>query len=302
MTLSLDDVRNKRFRMARKSGYEVLEVDEFVDEVEVAIEQLGEENQNLKKQIEALKASPAVEQPAPVEAGPAEPETIVVTTGAQASSAVVRLVTLSTEQAERLVNEATAEATEIRETATATAQEVTGDAQARADRITAEAQETAERVQGEARERADNLDSEIADRRAALLDALHAERDDLQVEVGKLRGFEASFRANLTNELRGHITSLESGTAQPFEVPALADASAVSEAGRRTTDGVTASADETGGSTDAADSADAADSTEGAAANDKHEPVFPDDDPADDADSASTSETPRLDALLGDQR
>ena len=34
MTLSLDDVRNKRFRMARKSGYEVLEVDEFVDEVE----------------------------------------------------------------------------------------------------------------------------------------------------------------------------------------------------------------------------------------------------------------------------
>ena len=36
MTLSLDDVRNKRFRMARKSGYEVLEVDEFVDEVEVA--------------------------------------------------------------------------------------------------------------------------------------------------------------------------------------------------------------------------------------------------------------------------
>ena len=30
MTLSLDDVRNKRFRMARKSGYEVLEVDEFV--------------------------------------------------------------------------------------------------------------------------------------------------------------------------------------------------------------------------------------------------------------------------------
>jgi DivIVA domain-containing protein len=36
MTLSLDDVRNKRFRMARKSGYEVLEVDEFVAEVRSA--------------------------------------------------------------------------------------------------------------------------------------------------------------------------------------------------------------------------------------------------------------------------
>src|ERR687889_641583 len=53
MTLSLDDVRNKRFRMARKSGYEVLEVDEFVDEVEATFEQLFEENQNLKKQVES---------------------------------------------------------------------------------------------------------------------------------------------------------------------------------------------------------------------------------------------------------
>ena len=57
MTLTLDDVRNKRFRMARKSGYEVLEVDEFVDEVEESFAQLIEENQNLKKQIEALKAA-----------------------------------------------------------------------------------------------------------------------------------------------------------------------------------------------------------------------------------------------------
>src|SRR4051794_20507242 len=105
MTLSLDDVRNKRFRMARKSGYEVLEVDEFVDQVEVAVEQLTEENANLKKQIEALKATPAAQaEPAPLaETGPVEPETIVVTTTAEASSAVVRLVSLSTEQAERLV-------------------------------------------------------------------------------------------------------------------------------------------------------------------------------------------------------
>ena len=65
MTLTLDDVRNKRFRMARKSGYEVLEVDEFVDEVEESFAQLLEENQNLKKQVEALKAAPPVAAPAP---------------------------------------------------------------------------------------------------------------------------------------------------------------------------------------------------------------------------------------------
>ena len=301
MTLSLDDVRNKRFRMARKSGYEVLEVDEFVDQVEVAFEQLTEENDNLKKQIEALKASPAAEQAARVadESGPAEPETIVVTTGAEASSAVVRLVTLSTEQAERLVNGATAEATEIRETANASALEVTGDAQTRADRITAEAQENADRVQAEARERADNLDSEIAGRRSELLDALHAERDDLQVAVGQLRGFEASFRANLAEELRRHIAAVESGTAQPYEVPALAEPSAVSEAELRSSD-----AGEVAGGGEAAGAGDGDSATTDATGSSTSggDPVFPDEDPADGTDSPATSETPRLDALLGDQR
>src|SRR6478672_1088220 len=113
MTLSLDDVRNKRFRMARKSGYEVLEVDEFVDEVEESFAQLIEENQNLKKQVESLKSSPAPgpaaqagsdapppaaqaaakpapePTPAPVAAtAPPVGERIVVTTAKEASTAV----------------------------------------------------------------------------------------------------------------------------------------------------------------------------------------------------------------------
>jgi DivIVA domain-containing protein len=300
MTLSLDDVRNRRFRMARKSGYEVLEVDEFVDEVEVAFEQLAEENDNLKKQIEALKASPAVAETSPAASGPAEPETIVVTTGAEASSAVVRLVTLSTEQAERLVNEATAEAAEIRETASTSAQEVTGDAQARAERITAEAQEIAARVQAEARERADNLDAEIAGRRSELLDALHGERDGLQIAVGRLRDFEAGFRSNLTDELRKHISALESGTAQPYEVPALAEPAAVAQAEQRAAESSGGEAEGTGD--DAAPATDGADAPDGATSSDTSGRVFPDDDPTDDADIPATSETPRLDALLGDQR
>lgn len=318
MTLSLDDVRNKRFRMARKSGYEVLEVDVFVDEVEVAFEQLTEENQNLKKQIEALQAAPVAEAPAAqVETGPAEPETIVVTTGAEASSAVVRLVALSTEQAERLVNEATDEAAKIREDATSAAQQLTGDAQARAERISTEAQEAADRVQAEAQSRADNLDNEIAGRRSDLLDGLHAERDALQVAVGQLRSFEAGFRANLTNELREHISTLESRNAQPHEVPALADPAAVAAAGQPT--GAAAAEDaEPAGAADSAgvaDSAGEADSAgdAGAAPDDSaatsagdtgttNGSVFPDEDPADGSQDDSASETPRLNALLGDQR
>ena len=103
MTLTLDDVRNKRFRMARKSGYEVLEVDEFVDEVEESFAQLVEENQNLKKQVEALKAAPppqrpvaaaapTVQAPPPRQPAPAQPQSgpIVVTTGKEASAEIGR--------------------------------------------------------------------------------------------------------------------------------------------------------------------------------------------------------------------
>ena len=131
MTLTLDDVRNKRFRAARKSGYEVLEVDEFVDEVRERFAQLLEDNQNLKKQIEALKSAPpvpartpapvaqapTVQSPVPRQPHPVQPSasgTIVVTTGKEASAAVVRLVEMSTEQAERLVEEVTADANRIR--------------------------------------------------------------------------------------------------------------------------------------------------------------------------------------------
>ena len=85
MTLTLDDVRNKRFRMARKSGYEVLEVDEFVDEVEESFAQLVEENQNLKKQVEALKAAPPPQHPVAPAAPAVQAPPLAAASGAAAS-------------------------------------------------------------------------------------------------------------------------------------------------------------------------------------------------------------------------
>src|SRR3954451_24640487 len=151
MTLSLDDVRNKRFRMARKGGYEVLEVDEFVDEVEESFAQLVEENASLKKQVDALRSgsNDQAAEPPPSQAAAPQPvsepvaaaqpaqastpapasdsERIVVTTSSEASTAVVRLVQLSTEQAESLVREPNEEASRIRDDANRDAQQVTED-------------------------------------------------------------------------------------------------------------------------------------------------------------------------------
>jgi DivIVA domain-containing protein len=235
MTLTLDDVRNKRFRMARKSGYEVLEVDEFVDEVEESFAQLIEENQNLKKQVEALKAAPPPPQhtaappaptvqappPPPRQPAPSQPQsgTIVVTTGKEASAAVVRLVEMSTEQAERLVEEATEDANRIREEANRTAHQLTTDARTRAERVESEARVNAERLQADALGRAEKLDREIESRRGEMFGDLERQRDDLTAAVASLRNFETAYRTNLTSHLRKQIETLESGREEPGEVP-----------------------------------------------------------------------------------
>jgi DivIVA domain-containing protein len=286
MTLTLDDVRNKRFRMARKSGYEVLEVDEFVDEVEESFAQLLEENQNLKKQVQALKAAPPVAAPAPhTMAQPPPPQppaprqpapplqpasgTIVVTTGKEASAAVVRLVEMSTEQAERLVVEATDDANRIREEANRTAHQLTTDARTRAERVESEARVNAERLQADALSRAEKLDREIEGRRGEMFGDLERQRDSLTAAVGALRSFEAAYRTNLTTHLRRQIETLESGRAEPVDVPEVMHELK---------------------------------STENNANGTVQQGEPQREDAASFSGGSSPSNTPRLDALLGDQR
>ena len=294
MTLTLDDVRNKRFRMARKSGYEVLEVDEFVDEVEESFAQLIEENQNLKKQVDSLRSAP----PAPPQAAPppsvqqqpptpqpsqrpSSPGPTMVTTSKEASAAVVRLVEMSTEQAERLVAEATEDANRIREEANRTAHQVTTDARTRAERVESEARVNAERVQADALSRAEKLDREIEGRRGEMFGDLERQRDELTATVSALRSFEATYRANLTSHLRSQIEMLEAGRAEPTDPPeAVRDLRPVENISNGSSPATP---------TSRAQSRSAA-------------PVQERDEAPTLGGGAPTSNTPRLDALLGDQR
>ncbi|MFL6044253.1 MAG: hypothetical protein ACJ72M_03950 [Propionibacteriaceae bacterium] len=147
---------------------------------------------------------------------------IVVTTGKEASAALVRLVELSTEQAERLVEEATANANRIREEASRTADQLTTDARTRAARVESKARVDAERLNADAHSRAEKLDREIESRRRAeTFDDLERQRDHLTAAVEALRNFEAAYRTNLTGHLRKEIETLESGRAEPDMVPDL---------------------------------------------------------------------------------
>src|SRR5215218_9298049 len=87
MPLTPEDVSNKRFTPVRlREGYDMGEVDQFLDEVEAELERMLKENEDLRSKLSAAQdgapvpvPTPAVEQPAekvePKAEEKAEPET-----------------------------------------------------------------------------------------------------------------------------------------------------------------------------------------------------------------------------------
>lgn len=272
MTLTLDEVRKTKFHMARRSGYEVSEVDLFVDRVEASFAQMTEENSMLKQQVEALKQAQANAQreerreatdrqqtapqpqqvaaqppapaptpaPQPQQQAPAQREPqpatgqqptasagdgvqkIVVTTSSEASPVVVRLVQMASEQSESLISEAKAESKKTLDEANAKATQITTDARTKADRVESDARANAEKMVNDAQGRAADLDRQVAVRRTELFAKLETERDGLKDSVAKLRTFEHSYRNNLTSHLRSQIESIEAGVFEPDDKPELA--------------------------------------------------------------------------------
>lgn len=332
MTLTLDEVRKTKFHMARRTGYEVSEVDLFVDRVEASFAQLTEENQQLKQQVEALKQTqtqvgqredrqePTNEelrqqrQPEERKPGPPKPQSvmqqqvrpddgaqrIVVTASTEASPAVIRLVQMATEQSEVLVTEATAEAKRTIEEATQKAHQITTDARTKservesearvnaekmtnearstAERVTSEARDSAQRVTSEAQSRAADVDRRSEQRRIELFAKLEEERDQLQDAVGQLRAFEANYRQSFTSHLKQQLHVVETIALEPTSKPALADGSgSVSSDGRRAQQGGSP-----GSGNDVSQPSKEASAQQGS--------------------GSQQSNTPRLDALLGENQ
>ena len=77
MPLTPEDVSNKRFTPVRlREGYDMGEVDQFLDEVEAELARLTRENDDLRSKLSAAQsgASEAPAAAAPEPPAPAEPE------------------------------------------------------------------------------------------------------------------------------------------------------------------------------------------------------------------------------------
>jgi DivIVA domain-containing protein len=220
MPLTPEDVSNKRFTPVRlREGYDMGEVDQFLDEVESELARLTRENDDLRGKLstaqqdgkpaspdsatkdtgkESAKAAPAA--PAkPAESGAGTPsETLKVTTVADASSAAARLLELATRNADELVTEARAEADKI-----------LGEARTKAERLEAESKVKVDRMESDARSRSQMLDSETAERRQQLFGDLEREKERLDGDVEDLRSFEREYRSRLKSYFQQQLAALD---------------------------------------------------------------------------------------------
>ncbi|WP_239021812.1 DivIVA domain-containing protein [Nocardioides jishulii] len=237
MPLTPEDVSNKRFTPVRlREGYDMGEVDQFLDEVEAELARLTKENDDLRAKLAAAQnaatAAPspyAIKEPEPervapqpvytpepapvVAAQPPAPETLRVETVAEASNAAARLLEIATRNADELVDSAKNEADRI-----------VGEARTKAERLESESKGKADRLEAEARQRAQMLDSETAERRTQMFGALETERDKLNGEVETLRSFEREYRSRLKTYFSQQLEALE-GTGS-LENPTSGDAPA----------------------------------------------------------------------------
>src|SRR6478735_1520912 len=223
MPLTPEDVSNKRFTPVRlREGYDMGEVDQFLDEVEAELARLTKENDDLRSKLSAAQSggeststpattsfAPAAPEPepepeperaAPVAAA-APVETVRVQTVPEASNAAARLLEIATRNADELVEDAKNEADRI-----------VGAARTKADRVESDAKTKADRMEADARQRSQMLDSETAERRQQMFGDLEKERDKLNGDVETLRQFEREYRSRLKTYFTQQLESLSTGS------------------------------------------------------------------------------------------
>src|SRR5918998_3292741 len=75
MPLTPEDVSNKRFTPVRlREGYDMGEVDQFLDEVEAELARLTKENDDLRAKLSAAQSGASTSAPATPSFAPAAPE------------------------------------------------------------------------------------------------------------------------------------------------------------------------------------------------------------------------------------
>src|SRR3954453_2928906 len=233
MPLTPDDVRSKQFTPVRlREGYDVTEVDSFLDEGEAELERLLAENEELRAKLAAAPragsgqerpvvaptaAAPPVGQqpkPAPVVVEKPEekpPPVVAPAVAAAGAAAAAGTDGDASRSAVRLLEMATKQPHDPGQEAKDTADKIIGEARAKAERLENEARGKADRMTGEARARAEKLDGEIAERRAQMLGTLEKQKGQLERTIDDLHAYEREYRSPLKTYFTEQLKALGNG-------------------------------------------------------------------------------------------
>jgi DivIVA domain-containing protein len=228
MPLTPADVRNKQFSTTRlRPGYDEEEVDAFLDEVEAALDELIQENEELRAKLaEVLRGKPPVSltpqaevpeimsQPEPIRHEPERrPEPVMIGSARPVEDnmdTAARVLALAQQTADQAIADARREA-----------DETLGRARREADDILTKARRQSEQITSDARARAESLERDAQERHRQAMGSLVQSREELERRVDDLRAFEREYRSRLKAYLEGQLRDLEAGAADSGVFPAV---------------------------------------------------------------------------------
>ena len=234
MPLTPEDVSNKRFTPVRlREGYDMGEVDQFLDEVEAELARLTKENDDLRSKLAAAQVrwrhAPTAPQPVVEEKARAGAR------AGAASPARRRPCRPSPRPRSRRSGSRPCRRRPTPRPACSRSRRATPTSWSRTPRTrptrssarpgprpsasTSESKAKADRLEADARTRAQMLDSETAERRRQMFGDLEKERDKLNGEVENLRSFEREYRSRLKSYFSQQLESLGVGS-EPGRRPA----------------------------------------------------------------------------------
>ncbi|SDQ28952.1 DivIVA domain-containing protein [Leucobacter chromiiresistens] len=226
MALTPEDVVNQKFTITKfRDGYDLDQVDDFLDTIVEELRQHEQEKAELRAQIDELTqklaaaeaGSPAsesaesegaaseqtivVEAPAPTPqpAAPAQSQTVAETGGAVPQPDAVKssaMLQLALELHDKHVHEGEA-----------TRDKLISEAEAKRDQMIQDAERTAKQLVDEAQKQ-----------RSEELRQLGEERSDLQFKIKDLRQFESEYRSTLRSYIQSQLRGLD-GSPEPAGAP-----------------------------------------------------------------------------------
>lgn len=234
MALTPEDVVNQKFTITKfRDGYDLDQVDDFLDTIVEELRQHEQEKAALQSQIDDLtaKLAEAEEQAAQAEqraqqsadqASAAQPEaadeaeaseqTIVVEAPAPVPAAAPQAATAASPQPDAVKSSAMLQlALELHD-------KHVKEGETTRDRLISEAEKTRDQVIDDAERTAKHLVEVAQQQRAEELRVLGEERSDLQSKIKELRQFESEYRSTLRSYIQSQLRGLD-GSPEPAGAP-----------------------------------------------------------------------------------